>query len=264
MVRLAGTQREERTAVSESLSRSLDGDHQRGDDASVVPPKQSRFAGYLHAVPKRGRMTEAVTEVLKEAILDGVLPPSMWLREKELAAELSVSRTPIREAFGRLAVEGLVVISANQGAMVAPITLDDILEMYVVREDLEGSAARLAARRRSPEHIDRLEAVLQEMEQAVEENRVSDLPRMNLEFHAVIRRAASNRFLERFLSQIEQSVRRFDRTTFEMSGRKWSALDEHRKIVQAIIECDPEKAEQLATAHMRSARKLRIRMLTEE
>jgi DNA-binding GntR family transcriptional regulator len=230
-----------------------------------VLPRESRLAPYLiKAVPKRGRTTDVVTEVLKEAILDGVLPPSTWLRENELATELSVSRTPIREAFGRLAVEGLVVITANQGAMVAPMTLEDILEMYVVREDLEGTAARLAAKRRSSEHVERLEAVLGEMERAIEEGRLSELPRLNLEFHGIIRRAAGNRFVDRFLTQIEHSVRRFGRTTFEMPGRARGALEEHRNLARAVIEGDPAEAERLATAHMRRARELRIRMLAEE
>jgi DNA-binding GntR family transcriptional regulator len=118
--------------------------------------KTPRFANYVREMPERGHTTDRVVHVLREAILDGVLPPLSWLRESELAQELSVSRTPVREALRRLSAEGLVTITANQGATVTPMTIEEILEVYVVRENLEGLAARLAAKHRSQLHLDQL------------------------------------------------------------------------------------------------------------
>jgi DNA-binding GntR family transcriptional regulator len=215
-------------------------------------------------VPEHGKTVDIVVEILREAILDGVLKPSAWLRETELAQELSVSRTPIREAFRRLAAEGLVDITAHQGAMVAPMTIDNILEVYVVRENLEGLAARLAARHRSPEHLSRLERALEEMRRAIAGGKASaELASLNLMFHKVIREASANHLLERFLGQVEHAVRRFGATTFQSPGRAEEAVEEHGRIVEAIAAGDAEGAEKFALDHMQRARELRIRMLLD-
>jgi DNA-binding GntR family transcriptional regulator len=81
---------------------------------------------------------------LRKAILDGALRPPAWLRESELARELGVSRTPVREALKRLSGEGLVTITARQGAVVSPMTVEDMLEVYVVARTWK--AWRLASR----------------------------------------------------------------------------------------------------------------------
>jgi DNA-binding GntR family transcriptional regulator len=222
-----------------------------------------RFARYLTRVPEHGETVDTVADILREAVLDGVLQPSTWLREKELAQELSVSRTPVREALRRLAAEGLVTIVANQGAMVASMTIEDILEVYAVRENLEGLAARLAARRRSPEDLERLEDALELMRRVIADGRTSELASLNLAFHKVIREASANRLLERFLGQVEHAVRRFGATTFQVPGRAEEAVEEHGRIVEAIAAGDTEEAERLALDHMRRARELRIRMMLE-
>lgn len=227
-----------------------------------IPPS-SRFARYLRSVAEHGKTTDTVVEILREAIFDGVLQPSTWLREKELAQELSVSRTPVRDALRRLAAEGLVTIVVNQGAMVASMTIEDILEVYAVRENLEGLAAGLAARRRSPEDLERLEEALELMGRSIADGRTSELASLNLAFHKVIREAAANRLLERFLGQVEHAVRRFGTTTFQVPGRAEEAVEEHGRIVEAIAAGDAEEAERLALDHMRRARELRIRMLLE-
>ena len=225
---------------------------------------RSRLAGYMKGAPKHGQVSDTVFEILQEAILDGVLPPSSWLREKELAQELSVSRTPIREALRRLAVEGLVIITTHQGAMVVPLTMEDILEVYIVRETLEGLASRQAARHRTQEHLDQLAAILDEMSRVGSHGSPQKLATLNLEFHKVIRKAARNHFLDRFLTQIEHAVRRFGNTTYEFPEWATDSLEEHRQITEALRSGDPDTAEKLAVNHMRHARRLRIKLLLDE
>lgn len=224
---------------------------------------RSRFERYLREVPEHGQTSDRVAEILREAILDGVLPPSYWLREKELANELSVSRTPIREALRRLSMEGLVVITAHQGAMVVPLTMEDILQVYAVRESLEGLASRLAAKNRTEEHIEQLTEALRKMKDAAQGD-ASELARLNLEFHKIVRQATKNQLLDRFLLQVEQAVRRFGSTTFEFPEWVEDSIEEHSQIIEAIKERDGEKAERLATEHMRHARRLRVHMLLGE
>ena len=250
-----------RTTTGDDHERSLSTRSAETGPLDVTP--DSRLTKYLTLVPEHGKTVDAVADIVREAILDGALRPSEWLREMELAQGLSVSRTPVREALRRLASEGLVVIVANQGAMVAPMSIEDILEMYTVRENLEGLAARLAAKNRSMEHLQRLEEALGQMRRAVADDRVSELAHLNLVLHKAIREASTNRLLGRFLREVEHGVRRFGDTTLRLPGRAEETLEEHGRIVEAIAAGDPERAENFAIDHMRRARELRISMLLD-
>lgn len=218
---------------------------------------RQRF-GHLH------RAADIVSASLREAILDGEISTGRRLREEELAREFGVSRTPVREALQQLSSEGLVDTSLHQGAIVTQLTTEDILAIYVVREALEGVSARLAARRATPEHGQLLLAIVNEMETITDSGDATEFARLNLQFHAELRRAANNSHLDRFLAQIEHAVRRFGQTTFAYPGRAESTVREHRAIVEAVIQRDPERAEALAIEHMREARKLRLQMLMED
>lgn len=232
---------------------------ERPTNASGLPVQELRqyygVEGHEH-----GRTTEAVSEALREAIMDGVLAPSAWLREDELAAVFQVSRTPVREALRRLSDEGLAVKTAHHGTVVAPLSLEDILALYVVREDLEGLAARLAAGRRTPQLIARLEEVHEQMTASAEQGEIALMARQNLDFHRVLREAAGNPYLERFLTQVEHAVRRVP-STFTQAGRPDTVLAEHAAVIEALAAGDQEGAERAARQHMRRAREVRLRFL---
>lgn len=219
------------------------------------------LAEYLDRTHRRGRTSEAVTDAVREAILDGVLQPSAWLREDEIARAFNVSRTPVREALHRLADEGLAVKTANHGTVVAPLSLEDILALYVVREDLEGLAARLAAVRCPPGCVDVLDEIGERMKAAVETDDVAKLAQLNLEWHRALREAAANTYLDRFLSQVEHAVRRLPVSTFAHHGRPAEVLAEHEAVVRAIEARDGAAAEKAARAHMHRAREIRLSVL---
>jgi DNA-binding GntR family transcriptional regulator len=212
-------------------------------------------------VPIRGSMPDAVASALREAILDGVLEPGAWLREAEVARELKVSRTPVRDAFRMLAAEGLVNINANQDAVVSPMTSDDILELYVMREALEGLASKLAARRSSRRCLDEFSVLIPEMKRVGQAGDFKALSRLNFQFHAIVRDAAGNRYLERSLTQVQNAARRFPDPTLGLPGRVKESIDEHVALADAITQSDPVAAEKLAVEHMRHLSELRIRML---
>lgn len=216
---------------------------------------------YFAGVPARGRTSEAVTDALREAILDGALAPSTWLREDEIADTFAVSRTPVRDALRRLADEGLAVKTAHQGAVVAPLSIDDILALYVVREDLEGVAARLAAVRCPPDLLENLNATHIRMQRIAKRSDPQRLAQLNLEFHRTLRLAAGNPYLDRFLIQVEQAVRRLPSTTFAEPGRTTEALTEHQAIIDAVKARDAAAAETAAKQHMRRAREIRLSVL---
>lgn len=227
--------------------------------ASETPVEGLR--AYLREGAVRGRTTEDVTSALREAILDGFLSPSTWLRESDLAEAFKVSRTPIREALQRLADEGLAVKTAHHGAMVASLSLEDVLALYVVREDLEGLAARLAAVRCPPGLVDQLDDLNSAMRDAVERVDVTGLSTLNLSWHRALRTGAANPYLERFLNQVEHAVRRLPATTLVHPGRSEEVLAEHDAISRAVQARDGDAAEREARAHMRRAREIRLAVL---
>ena len=209
----------------------------------------------------RGRTTEAVTDALREAILDGVLPSTTWLREDEIASIFAVSRTPVREALRRLADEGLATKTANHGTAVAPLSIEDILALYVVRENLEGLDARLAAATARPELVDRLNEIGSEMRFAAEQADVPALVRLNLDWHRALREASGNTYLGRFLNQVEHAVRRLPSSTLAQPGRAEQVLAEHDAVVRAIENGNADAAQQAASAHMHRAREIRLSVL---
>lgn len=223
-------------------------------DTAAPEARLSSAAGQF----PRGSTASAVAEILREAIYAGSLAENEWLREAAVASQLRVSRTPVREALRMLEVEGLVVRS-GQAAVVAPVTLEGILQLYEVRESLEGLAARLAAEGTGAELREQLEDSLRAMEAAADDP--AEYARVNTEFHASIRRATGNRYLERFLEQIESAVRRLGASTYETPGRTVEATEEHRRIARAIVDGDPAAAERASLDHMRRAREIRITSL---
>jgi len=220
-----------------------------------------RLRAYLHQGAVRGHTTDDVTGAMREAILDGVLSPSTWLRESELATTFKVSRTPIREALKRLADEGLVIKTAHHGAMVASLSLEDVLALYVVREDLEGLAARLAAVRCPEGLVDQLDEINSRLRKAAERGEPGELSKLNLEWHRALRTGAANPYLERFLNQVEHAVRRLPATTLMHPGRADEVLAEHDAVARAVKERNGEAAEEGARAHMRRAREIRLAVL---
>ncbi|MGH8967676.1 MAG: GntR family transcriptional regulator, partial [Actinomycetes bacterium] len=238
-------------------SRSSDRSGATGAAGLPAPELQAYYAGESNP---RGRTTEAVSDALREAILDGVLAPSAWLREDELAAVFNVSRTPVREALRRLSDEGLAIKTVHHGTIVAPLSLDDILALYVVREDLEGVAARLAATRRPEGLLLGLREIHADMIVLAETGEVSELARQNLAFHRLLREATGNSYLERFLTQVEHAVRRVP-STFTCPGRPEAVLLEHAVLMDALDAGDAEAAEKAARHHMRRAREQRVALV---
>jgi DNA-binding GntR family transcriptional regulator len=233
------------------------------DEPSPLPgPNGKTLRQYLEEAPLHGSTTDAITDALREAILDGSLPPSTWLREDDLAGQLQVSRTPVREALRRLSDEHLTVRSAHRGTIVAPMSLDDVLAVYAVRETLEGLAAGMTASRQPAGIVDSLLDVHGRMAAAIERENYALARRLNLDFHRVLREGTGNPYLQRFLIQVEHAVRRFTSSTLEAPGRAAAALLEHQGIIEAVASGDAEGASSRATEHMRRAREVRIQRIS--
>ena len=198
-------------------------------------------------------LRELVFEALREAIINGTLKPGERLMEVQLADELGVSRTPVREAIRKLEHDGFVVMIPRKGAYVADISLKDIAEIFDVRKALEGLAAQLAAERATEEDLERTERILVEYGECIERQDIQRLIEVDTRFHEAIYQMAGNSRLQQMLSLLREQVQRFRTMTLSHGPRMRIALEEHRRIVEAIASRDGEHAARLAAEHIESA-----------
>ncbi|EEX16152.1 transcriptional regulator, GntR family [Citreicella sp. SE45] len=199
---------------------------------------------------------DAYTLIL-EAIDTGVYRPGDRLVESELAERFGVSRTPIREALQRLETQSLLTRD-GRSLIVASLDHNQMAELYVVRTELEGLAARLAARHASEEEI----TVLREM---VSEDRAllndpSALSRANRRFHKMIHLASHNRFLVQQLDLVHRSMALMATTSLAAQGRGEIALAEHKAIVDAIARRDEDAAYKALRDHISVAFVTRLKL----
>lgn len=198
---------------------------------------------------------------LVEAIQSGQLAPGTRLREIELAEALGLSRTPVREALSRLQSEGLAANDSDRGLIVTELDHSMMSELYAMREVLEGTAARLAARHASDVEIEFLkEVILRDGQLSTAE----ELAANNRLFHATLYRCAHNRYLVRTLNSLQESMILLGRTTLAAQGRAEASRAEHEAIVDALSRRDPDAAEQAARAHIVAAYRIRLESQFEE
>jgi DNA-binding GntR family transcriptional regulator len=214
--------------------------------------------------PITGATSDMVFAVLHEAILSGTLPPGQRLAEEAFASLFNVSRTPVREAFVRLETTGLAHRVPRRGLVVGRITPQEIVEVYVVRETIDGLAAFLAAQSATPGDVAHLVSINSEFARAAERGDTEEMARLNLEFHTAIAAAARNSLLVQFLEHIHHLVRRFPGTTFQHPGRAKTAVEEHERLIDAIRAGDAARARTIASESMATARGIRIAMLARD
>lgn len=203
------------------------------------------------------RMQKDAYTLILDAIDAGTYRPGDRLVEAELAERFGVSRTPIREALQRLETQSMLTRD-GRSLIVASLDHNQLAELYVVRAELEGLAARLAARHASPEEM----RVLREM---VEVDRAllndpSALSRANRRFHKLIHLASHNRYLVQQLDLVHRSMALLASTSLAAEGRTETALAEHDAIVRAIEARDEDGAQVALRAHISKAFETRLKI----
>lgn len=200
---------------------------------------------------------DAYTLIL-EAIEAGLYKPGDRLVENELAERLGVSRTPVREALQRLETQAMLTRD-GRSLIVATLDHNQLAELYAVRSELEGLAARLAARQATPEEVRVLQSMVAE-DRALLGGDPRALSRANKRFHKQIHLASHNRFLVQQLDLVHRSMALMANTSFAAEGRDEVALAEHDQIVAAIAAGDGEAAYQALRTHISRAFETRLRV----
>jgi DNA-binding GntR family transcriptional regulator len=195
-------------------------------------------------------------ELVLAAIDRGEFRPGDRLVESDLAERLGVSRTPIREALQRLETQG-VLARDGRSLVVSSLDHDQLGELYVVRAELEGLAARLAAQHAAPEEVRVLWDMIRRDRELVGEP--ERLARANKRFHHQIHLASHNRYLIQQLEMVHRSMALVATTSLAAEGRGARAMDEHEAIVRAIEARDCAAAEAAIRGHISQAFETRLR-----
>ena len=208
-------------------------------------------------IDPRPAQKDAYTLIL-EAIDSGLYRPGDRLVESELADRFGVSRTPVREALQRLETQSMLARD-GRSLIVASLDHNQLAELYAVRTELEGLAARLAARHATDEELHVLRQMVDD-DFALLGGDPKALSRANKRFHKQIHLASHNRFLVQQLDLVHRSMALMSNTSFAAEGRDAAGLAEHDAIVRAIEARDGEAAYQALRSHISKAFETRLRI----
>lgn len=195
--------------------------------------------------------------LILEAIDVGTYKPGDRLVESELAERFGVSRTPVREALQRLETQSLLTRD-GRSLIVASLDHNQLAELYVVRAELEGLAARLAARHATEEEVRVLRSMVAEDQALL--NDPQALSRANRRFHKQVHLASHNRYLVQQLDLVHRSMALLASTSLAAEGRGAAALAEHHAIVEAIAAGDGNAAYEALRAHISLAFETRLKL----
>ena len=204
-------------------------------------------------------LSDAAYRQLRLWIREHAFRPGERLREADLADQMAMSRTPVREAIRRLVSEGLVQNGPSGGLVITALDKAQVQELYGLREILEGAAAEFAAKHATEAEIAEMRDVLVAFDQG--SNSDAGLARVNLQFHALIYEAAHNRYISRALAGLANSLSLLPGTTFQVPGRTEAAKAEHAAIVDAIERRNSTGASKAAREHIRLAGLARRRLM---
>ena len=220
--------------------------------------------------PKSARKTSArpsrhhhAYSEIRERILAGKLVPHEPLSEYQLADELKVSRTPVREALKRLEHEGLVRFVPNRGAFVADVSIRDIVEIYELREQLESFAAGVAASEMPLADIEVLRRKLENAERLAAKGSVKEAFDSDIHLHKQLIQCTKNSRMTALLATLDDQVHRIRIISPSSLGRLEAMVREHREVLEYIGRRDCAGAQEAMRRHLRAARENAIRLMTD-
>ena len=203
----------------------------------------------------RGR----VFNKIRDDILSGKYKEGEELREVAIGDELGVSRTPVREAFRQLELEGLIQIVPNKGAYVTGITVKDVKDIYMIRSKLEGLCAFLATTQITDEQMEELEENIYLSKFHAKKGHSEQNAELDNRFHEILYDACHSKMLRHQLQDFHDYVLRVRKKTLSQTQRSAESIKEHEMIFEAIKNKQPQEAERLANQHIINAYKNMVR-----
>lgn len=196
-------------------------------------------------------LREHVYDQLKRRILTGQIKPGTRMMEIDLAADLGVSRTPVREAIRELSKEGLVSIEPRRGAYASEISVKDMIDTLTVRENLDALAAYLASSRITKSEEKKLLELTDKYAAAIESGDMDTMIRADEAFHKRVARLSGNKTLYQVVRTVQTQVLRFRYLYYEDLANYKNMPAEHREIIEALVSGDSEHAREVAFTHVR-------------
>lgn len=209
-------------------------------------------------------LRDVVYQTLREAILKEDLKPGERLMEVELANQLGVSRTPVREALRMLQLDGLVIMEPRKGAHVASITSKEMQDVLEVRTSLEVLAAQLACERMKEEELAELRFALEKFENALAGKDPVVIAEADMDFHDVIVKSTNNEKLLQILNNLRQQMYRYRLEYLKDFSNHARLLEEHRMLVDAIERRDKEEAGEISAEHIYNQEVSILRSIAEK
>ena len=210
--------------------------------------------GDLLSLESYPNKTDRVYEILLDNITKRNFAPGSKLGEQYLADQLGVSKTPVREALSRLEREDLVNIYPNRGAFVVEINKEDIIEIYDLREVLEGLAARQTARKIDERGLDRVQKLIKSMEKSLKNGDLEEYSSHDSQFHSLLARISGNTRLQKMVQNLRYQARILMSSSVQIPGRAEKSFKEHKRIYKALQEGDGPEAETAVREHTRSTK----------
>ena len=195
-------------------------------------------------------LREIVYEELKRQILVGEIAPGTRMMEVELAEDMGVSRTPVREAIRKLEKEGMVTIEPRKGAYASNISIKDMVDVLEVRQGLEAMAAAIASEKITQAQKEELQTVIDQYREAVEAENVEKMIQYDQKFHMLIVTYSGNKTLTQVFSTVQELALRFRYIYYDDFNRYENMPNEHQEIENAIMSGDSEKARIAADLHV--------------
>lgn len=203
-------------------------------------------------------LRDKIVSSIRDAIIEGRIKAGERLMEPDVAKNLGVSRTPLREAFLQLESEGFVKVTPRRGAVVSELSAKDAEETYVVKSALEGIAARLAVKNITPDTLEQLRALTAEMEKKgrQKEKDPRAILTLNAKFHFLMNKASGNEKLCHLIGILRKQTLRYNYIYLTVLSHLDESVSEHRAIIKALEARDQKLAEKLVFTHGENAGKV--------
>ena len=203
---------------------------------------------------RTARESDRIEEELRKLVLTLELEPGLAVSETTLMKRYEWGRTPLREAFQRLAQQGLLNIIPHQGVVIAPLSVFDFVEVMDAMATVIGPSTLLACKRLSEEQLNQLESLVQESDSAEAGRNFVRVAELDYEFHRILAEATGNRYLRDYLLHLHQVARRFNLAAWMRDGGIQRSLNEHRRIVDTLRRRDPLESKTVMYEHIENAR----------